>query len=97
MVDIIFPVVQIFINAYNAVNEWLVVLFQIDENSFLYKLADVADTVIGFLPDILENGIIGDMLHGLVQLGTQPLIATIFGTTLIVCICWSIVKFLLPT
>lgn len=97
MIDIIFPVVQIFINAYNAVNDWLVILFSVDENSFLYKLGEFADNIIGLLPDWLENGVVGNLLHALVQIGTEPLIATIFGTSLIICIMWSIVKFVLPT
>lgn len=97
MVDVFRPLLQIFINAYNAVNDWLAVLFNVDEDGFLYKLAEFANDIIGLLPDWLENGVVGNLLHSLVSIGTQPLIATIFGTTLIVAIFWSIVKFILPT
>lgn len=97
MVNVIEPVVDIFIRAYNALNDWFTFLFKVDENSVLYQLGEFADNIIALLPDWLENGAVGTLLHGLVDIGTEPLIASIFGTTLIICIAWSIVKFILPT
>lgn len=83
--------VKIFITLYNTVATFAEFLFE--PYPPLQALAEFSDK----LPNWLEEILLGPFFDVVETIGNQPLIVTIFGSTLIVCLAWGIIKFFLPT
>lgn len=91
MEAIFFAPVKIFITLYNTVASFGQFLFE--PYPPLQSLAKFSEK----LPDWLSDILLGPFFNVVEEIGNQPLIVTIFGSTLIVCLAWGIIKYFLPT
>lgn len=91
MEGIFYAPVKIFITLYNTVASFAKFLFE--PYPPLQALAKFSEKI----PDWLQNILLGPFFNVVEEIGNQPLIVTIFGSTLIVCLAWGILKYFLPT